>query len=190
MLMPSQVGSAAGHVQPSASELLTRYEAYRRRQARGLLHMMPREAIRPLYRRAVMGGFAEADPTDPMEALVAYCERLLPLPPLETWIEDVKKNPEAHLHDVEDSPDAPTADAPVTFESRQFSVGGESWSAHLRSFRDGDAWRGFIAFEGPHSTRIHRTALIFREPDPVDVRERFMSFEPAALAAFLRSALP
>lgn len=188
MLKPADVGAEA--VWTSHGELLTRYAAYRRRQARGLLHMMPREAIRPLYRRVAAAGFAEADPTDPMEAMVAYCEQLLPLPPLKTWLEDVRRNPEAHLHEVEGSPDAPTVDAPVTVESRQFYVGEESWSAHLRSFRDEDAWRGFIAFEGPRSQRVHRTALIFREDDPVDVRDRFLTFEPAALAAFLRSALP
>jgi hypothetical protein len=37
---------------------------------------------------------------------------------------------------------------------------------------------------------VHRTALIFRELAAVDVRERFLGFEPSALAAFLRSALP
>jgi hypothetical protein len=52
------------------------------------------------------------------------------------------------------------------------------------------AWRGFIAFEDARSRDVHRTAVIFREWAPADVRERFMSFEPTALAAFLRSALP
>lgn len=151
--------------------------------------MMPREAIRPLVRRAMTEDLAP-DPSDPMEALVALCERLLPLPPLETWLEDVMRNPEAHLNDVEASADAPTAEAPVTLETRSFSVGSEAWSAHLRSFRDGEAWRGFIAFEGPPPGPVHRTALIFMEPDPVDLRERFLSFGPTSLVAFLRSALP
>jgi hypothetical protein len=62
--------------------------------------------------------------------------------------------------------------------------------AHLRSFRDGDAWRGYIAFEEQASKNVHRTALIFRESDPADLRDRFLDFEAVALAAFLRSALP
>jgi hypothetical protein len=37
---------------------------------------------------------------------------------------------------------------------------------------------------------VHRTTLIFRETDPADLRERFLGFEPVALEAFLRSALP
>jgi hypothetical protein len=171
------------------SELLERYRAYRRRQARRLLRLLPREAVRPLYRRAA----ASEDPatgSDPLETLVRYCERLLPLPPFEAWRDDVASNPVAHLHDVDDSAEAPSAEAPVTVATRDFVAGDRAWSAHLRSFRDGEAWRGFIAFEDRGSARLHRTALIFRESDPVDVRERFMSFEPRALMAFLRSALP
>lgn len=175
----------------SRPELLERYRAYRRRQARGLLHMLPREAVRPLYRRALQGVEERQSPdADPMETLLVYLERLLPLPPFEVWRADVANAPEAHLHDIGDSADAPAADAPVTVESRDFSLGDRSWAAHLRSFRDGDAWRGFIAFEDRSSNRVHRTALIFREPDAVGVRERFLSFEARTLEAFLRSALP
>jgi hypothetical protein len=154
--------------------------------------MMPRAAVRPLLRRALAAAPADLDTGDPMEVLVGFCEELLPLPPLEVWLEDVKRSPEAHLVDVEGAADAPSAEAPVTVETRRFSFGDESWDAHLRSFRDGDAWRGFIAFEGagPRSGRVHRTTLIFREANPVHVRERFLSFEPSALVAFLRSTLP
>lgn len=173
---------------PSPGELQARYAAYRLRQARGLLHMLPREAVRPLYRRALSGRTESS--SDPMEALVSFCEQLLPLPPFEVWQEDVRRNADAHLYAVEDSAGAPSADAPVTFETREFNVGDQRWAAHLRSFRDGESWRGFIAFEDRRASRTHRTALIFNEADPVDVRERFMSFHPSALAAFLRSALP
>jgi len=174
----------------SEGELAIRYRAYRRRQARGLLHMLPREAVRPLYRRALAANGGALSSADPMELLVELCERLLPLPSLEAWLEDVRQNPEAHLNDVEESAEAPSADAPVTVESRRFAFRDEIWSAHLRSFRDGDTWRGFIAFEDPRSSRVHRTALIFREPDAIHVRERFLGFEPSALVAFLRSSLP
>lgn len=188
------IGDAAGHgispAERTRGELLARYGAYRRRQARGLLRMVPRNAIRPLYRRAVRAGFGKAEASDPMETLVSYCETLLPLPPFETWHDDVQRSPAAHLYDVDDSADAPSAEAPVTVETREFSHDQHPWTAHLRSFRDGVTWRGFIAFEDSRSRRVHRTALIFRESDPVDVRERFLSFESSALVAFLRSALP
>jgi hypothetical protein len=185
----------AVHGQParprlSRGELLSRYEAYRRRQARGLLRLIPREAIRPLYRRAIAGAREPEADSDPLGALVGYCERLLPLPPFEVWCDDIRRNARAHLLDIDDSADAPDSEAPVTVETRDFSFADRPWTAHLRSFRDGAAWRGFIAFEDRESTSIHRTALIFRECDPVDVRERFMSFEKTALEAFLRSALP
>jgi hypothetical protein len=152
--------------------------------------MLPREAIRPLYRRALGTGPDDEGASDPMQVLLAHCERLLPLPPFELWSEDVRCNPAAHLRDVDDSADAPSADAPVTVETRWFSVDGSEWAAHLRSFRDGDTWRGFIAFEGAESQGPHRTTLIFRESDPVAVRDRFMSFEARSLVAFLRSTLP
>lgn len=190
MLTQPEVGRAREAVAPSRDELLGRYRAYRRRQARGLLGMLPRDAVRPLYRRAMAAGLEEGDGSDPMRTLLAFCERLLPLPPFDVWHDDVRRSPEAHLSDVDDAADAPTADAPVTVETREFLVGARPWAAHLRSFRDGDVWRGFIAFEDGASKRLHRTALIFRESDPVDVRERFMSFGDSALGAFLRSALP
>ena len=174
----------------TSDELVLKYEVYRRRQARGLLSMVPPAAIRPLYRRALREGFGSEGDSDPIGALVAYCERLLPLPPFETWCDDVRQNPAAHLHDVAESAEAPSAEAPVTVETRTFIYADHPWTAHLRSFRDGVTWRGFIAFEDQQSSRVHRTALIFQELDPVDVRDRFLSFESTALCAFLRSALP
>lgn len=176
--------------EPTSGALLGEYEVYRRRQARGLLRMVPSAAIRPLYRRAIKAGFASAGTSDPIGALVSYCETLLPLPPFDAWCEDVRQNPTAHLYDVDDSADAPSVDTPVTLETRRFTHDDRAWSAHLRSFRDGVTWRGFIAFDELSSSRVHRTALIFQEADPVDVRDRFLSFESSTLVAFLRSALP
>lgn len=171
-------------------ELLVQYEAYRKRQARGLVRLLPREAIRPLYRRALEAGFGDRTPADPLAALADYCETLLPLPPFEEWCEDLERFPVAHLRDLDDSAAAPTAEAPTTVEARLFEFAGSPWIAYLRSFRDGAAWRGYIAFEDRHSRRVHRTALIFRETDPADLRDRFLGFEAVALEAFLRSALP
>jgi len=173
----------------SRSELMTRYRAYRLRQARALLHMVPREAIRPLYRKAVREGFG-ADGSDPMAALVRYCERLLPLPPFEVWRDDVRENPTAYVDDADDSAVTPTAEAPLTQASRELAHDDRRWTAHLRSFRDGSVWSGFIAFEESLTNSVHRTAVIFREPDAESVRERFANFESSTLVSFLRSALP
>lgn len=171
-------------------ELRAQYRAYRRRQARALVRMLPRDAIRPLYRRATQRAVSDDPYVDPLAKLVAYCETLLPLPPFDVWCADRTLHPEEHLRDLDDSAEAPTAEAPATVESRALDIAGRTWVAHLKSFRDGVTWRGFIAFEDSRSHVVHRTAVIFREWAPGDVRERFQSFDPAALAAFFRSALP
>jgi hypothetical protein len=153
--------------------------------------MLPRDAVRPLYRRALAAEVGEDTPVDdPLAILLQYCEGLLPLPSFELWAEDVSLHPVAHLHDLDDSADVPTAAAPATLERRLFHHQGERWLAQLRSFRDGDAWRGFISFRDARSGEVHRTALVFREADPAEVRDRFLSFESSTLEAFLRSALP
>jgi hypothetical protein len=178
-------------VAPTDQELRARYADYRRRQARALVGMLPQEAIRPMYRRAFHAGHrSPGHDEDPLERLLRFCEELLPLPPFEVWLHDLHRSPEAHLVDLDASADVPTATAPATLESRRFAPDGRAWVARLRGFRDGGAWRGFIAFEENSTGRVHRTSLIFRETDPSDLRDRFLSFEPATLQAFLRSALP
>ena len=125
-----------------------------------------------------------------MSRLVDFCETLLPLPPFEAWLEDVSRHPAAYLEELEKAADAPTAAAPDTLEARTFELGQTSWLASLRGFRDDDAWRGFISFQESGSQTVHRTALIFREECASELRERFLTFEPTTLSAFLRSALP
>lgn len=172
-------------------ELLTHYAAYRRREARALVGMLPREAVRPLYRRALRDSGGAPDADDPMALLVAYCEDLLPLPTFAAWLEDLRRWPDAHWGALEESADAPSAAAPATIEVRRFARGSRSWLAKLRGFRDRGAWRGFISFEDERThQRVHRTALIFRESSLSDLRERFGDFESASLEAFLRSSLP
>jgi hypothetical protein len=127
---------------------------------------------------------------DPMTRLVEFCETLIPLPPFEIWVADLRQNPEAHLLDLQDAADAPTALAPATLEARRLDRKGTSWVARLRGFRDHDAWRGFIAFEEASVGTLHSTAIIFREHDACALRERFLSFESTTLEAFLRSSLP
>ena len=186
MVAPGTVPSPTGEVE----DLRRRYSAYRRRHATRLMQLMPREAVRPLYRRARSG---TEDGKDPLEVLLRYCETLLPLPPFEVWYQDLVSSPEAHLEDLDESPDAPTSSSPSTVEVRSIVYRGRPWLARQKSYREGGVWRGYIAFadEGDEGVgRTHRTAPVFRESDPVALRERFLSFEPVALEAFLRSALP
>jgi hypothetical protein len=178
-----------------ATELRIRYDAYRHRQASLLLQILPREAVRPLYRRArdmarSTGDLTDGPAVDPMALLVGYCERLLPLPPFEVWREDLTANPDAHLTDLGRSPEGPTADAPSTVAAQSVGYAGRRWMARLRAFRDGGFWRGYIAFEEEGRGPVHRTTAVFCERDPGELRRRFLSFDPAALEAFLRSALP
>lgn len=173
----------------SRTELRSLYLAYRKRQARALLGMMPRQAIRPLYRRCA--GKAAGRIHDPMETLVSCCEELLPLPPFEVWLEDFAAAPEAHWNDLEGSPGAPSAAEPATVEALRFRRGGETWTARLRASRDEDGWRGLIVFEEDEgSLDVYRTTHVFREPTLGDLRDRFRSFDSGSLEAFLRSTLP
>ncbi len=171
-------------------ELVPMYEAYRRRQIRGLVSMLPREAIRPLYRAALEARGTGDSPDDPLEALVDHCSGLLPLPTFEVWADDLARFPAAHLRDLDDSFDVPTPAKPAAIAVRDLRVGGEPWRARLRVFRAEGAWRGFIAFEGASVGDDCRTAVIFREATPEDLRERFFAFDGHALEAFLRSCLP
>lgn len=179
----------------SEAELAERYEAYRRRQAIRLVQMLPRDAIRPLYRRARdearrADALPDGGETDPLALLSAYCEALLPLPPFDVWLADLRTYPEGHFADLEESADGPTPEAPSTLGVRPLMVRGRPWLAHLRSFRDSGLWRGYISFEEGGSGRVHRTAAVFCETAAGELRERFFSFEETALEAFLRSTLP
>ena len=178
-----------------ADELQERYDAYRRRQAARLVQMLPKDAVRPLYRRARdeaqrAGTLPEGGEGDPLALLMDFCQRILPLPPFEVWLKDLYAHPDGHLTDLAEAAGGPTAEAPSTMEVRSVEYNGRPWVATLRSFREQDLWRGYIAFEERDSGRVHRTAAVFCEDHPSDLRERFLSFESTALEAFLRSALP
>ena len=180
----------AERLESSREQLVAEYEDYCSSQARRLVALLPRDAIRPLYRAACEDPALTTEPDDPLGLLSAYCARLLPLPPFAVWLDDVRSHPEAYLAELVDAADAPTAVAPATIETRRLSRKQGAWVARLRGFREADAWRGFIAFEDEDSDTVHRTALIFREGDPRDLRRRFLGFESATLEAFLRSSLP
>lgn len=185
----ASVGAGSATAQDE-SELRVLYEGYRRRQARRLVAMLPREAIRPLYRAAVAAAPSGGSDQDSLRVLVEHCATLLPLPPFERWVDDLVRFPDAHLRDWDDSVEAPTASAPVTLARRHLRRADVLWDVRVRVFHQGGAWRGFIAFEGPSRSDVHHTAVVFREATPKQVRDRFLDFDRAALEAFLRSTLP
>lgn len=183
-------GEQAERWEPTEQELLERYRAYRRRQARALIRLLPRDAVRPLYRRAMAACCDGGKRDDPLGVLVRYCERLLPLPPYEAWRDDHLSHPMAHLQELDESAEAPSPKAPATLEARFLEHDGRRWLAHLRSYREGSVWRGFIAFEGANEKHVVHTSVIFREATAADLRARFLEFDAGALRAFLRSCLP
>lgn len=174
--------------------LETRYRAYCRQQAAALLALLPREAIRPLHREALSwageGGHAH-DPTEPLETLLAFCRHLLPLPPFAAWCEDLRQNPLAHAELATEAPGSESAPArPVTLAVRTVERDGRTWDAGLRVFAEEGVWRGYVVFRCRAGGRPARTAHVFREDGPDEVRRRFLDLAPATLAAFLRSSLP
>lgn len=173
-------------------ELTERYEAYCRRQAHALLSLLPREAIRPLYAKARewAAGAGVKREKDPLATLLRFVEDLLPLPPLTVWSVDRARNLAAHLEEeFASAPAQPRRSLPVTVESRSVQIGDSHWRASLNLFRRDDAWRGFIAFQPLDSGPGVRTADVFREEDPEAIKDRFRSFHPDTLRAFLRSVL-
>lgn len=172
--------------------LASRYRAYRSRQAQALVSLLPQDAVRPLYARArAWAGEVGVDiGKDPLATLLLYLQEIIPLPPFDVWIKDRSENLEAHLEEeFTSAPAHRRVSPPVMVESRGVRLGEELWRASLSVFRRDEAWRGFISFrplaEGPGV----RTADIFREENPEEIRNRFLSLNAHTLGAFLRSLL-
>ncbi len=177
---------------PTASALRRRYGEYCRRQAAALVEMVPREAVRPLYRQAREWARAQGlhEPKDPMATLHRFCRELLPLPSFEVWSSDYEAHRLAHLEDGAAFPHAGGPSEPVTVELRAVKHDGRQWHASLDVYRDGDYWRGYVRFYRDPAEPQVRTADIFCEEELQDLRNRFQSFTSDTLAAFLRSTLP
>ena len=177
---------------PSDAEAVKgRFEEYCRQQVTLLLEIIPRQAVRPLYRRARIWaterGLHEAK--DPMATLRGFCRELLSLPPLEVWLADCDHrlaNPGAGVEW------ATLADPmePIAVDVRRIDHGSEPWHGTLEVYRGGDAWRGLIRFQRDGEEDYFRTGEIFREDDLQDLRDRFHSFTVSTMSAFLRSTLP
>lgn len=185
-------GSAAGTDLHSPS-LRERYLAYREAQGRELLNVIPREGVRSLLRhfRASEDLPADEGGEEILAGIASRCSRLLPLPPFEEWVKDFheSRSEYASFPGPPFAPQAPDGE-PVTVEVRTLVHGEQEWVASLALRPADDAWVGHVRFHPQGSDRVFRTGDIFREPSPIDVRERFQSFDDRTLNAFLRSALP
>jgi len=172
--------------------LESRYGEYCRRQAQGLVTLLPHDAIRPLYAkaRAWAKGAGLGSGKDPLATLLLYLREILPLPPFELWLTDRSEHLEAHLEEEFTSPPAQRRlPPPVTVASRGVPLGDANWRATLHIFRRNEAWRGFISFRHVGEGAQVRTADIFREEDPEEIRDRFRTLTQPTLQAFLRSVL-
>jgi hypothetical protein len=119
-------------------DLEARYEEYRHRQAKGLISILPREAIRPLYGQAREWGRETGREVekDPLATLLLFLETILPLPPRSVWEEDRAAHLDAHVREEFASPPAHRQDSPpVTVESRAMDMDGHRWRATLNLFR-------------------------------------------------------
>ncbi len=172
----------------------SRYEEYCRRQTKGLVSILPKEVIRPLYAKAREWGrkMGREVEKDPLATFLIFLQELIPLPPRDVWERDRGEYLDAHIREEFDSPPAHRRSSPpVTVESRGMEMeGGRRWRATLNLFRRDEAWRGFIVFNPLGEEETVRTADIFREEDPDEIRNRFLGFHNQTLQAFLRSTLP
>ena len=169
-----------------------RYEEYCRHQVSLLLAIIPREAVRPLYRhaRTWATGRGLHESKDPMSTLRVFCRDVLPLPPFEVWLSDYEGHRLAHASaGVEWSP-LPEPMPPIAVEVRRWEHQAEPWHGTLEVYRGGDAWRGLIRFQRDGEEGEFRTGEIFCEDDLQNLRDRFISFNAITMSAFLRSTLP
>ncbi len=189
---PGASASLFGALEESPRGLRALYDRYCHRQAVALLSLVPRDAVRPLYREALRWADDEGPDVDrdPMALLTAFCVELLPLPPFAVWLRSLRENPDPFLEDLEPVREMDGSREAVTTDVRTVVREEGTWQARLGLFRDQDGWRGFISFRSDDGTCDVRTADVFRGDRARDIRQRFHSFQEDTLRAFLRSALP
>ena len=154
-----------------------------------MLSLVPREAIRPLYRRA-RSEVDAPDPGDPLGLLTAFCEALLPLPPFDVWQRDRKMHPAAHLDEAERGPWPDRSAGPVAVAVRVVDFRSDLWHAELNVRSEEKLWSGHITFRTESLHETYSTGAIFLEQGADAVRDRFLEFDDRTLRAFLRSVLP
>ena len=181
-----------GVASSTVAALQERYEEYCRGQVSLLLEIVPREAVRHLYRSArswaTQQGLHESK--DPMSTLRSFCRELLPMPPFEAWVLDYEDHRLAYLSAGVGLSPLNQSTEPVAIELRRIRYEAEPWQGTLEVYRGGEAWRGLIRFQREGGGDYFRTGEIFCEDDLQELRDRFVSFTASTLSAFLRSTLP
>ncbi len=192
MPIAAQPPPAPSRASPATVALRERYLAYRRRQGRDLLNIIPREGLREVVRACRPLTASTPQPDVSLEDLAAFCAELLPLPPLSVWMADFQSNRDAHLIDQAAADAGPrTADGtPVAVAVRHFRATGKEWVAQLLVWPRERGWEGAIQFHTDDTARMWRTAAVFREEGVSAIRRRFDIFDDHTLSAFLRSSLP
>lgn len=179
---------APGRAIPATEALLRRYAAYRLRQGRELLELLPREGRREVIRACRSRGEAEGS----IEELAAFCAGLLPLPPFHVWLADFQAHQASHLSFEDPAVAGPRSPdgSPVVVGVKELSFRGRPWVAQLLVSPVDGLWQGAIQFHGDGRDDTVRTGCIFRETTVETIRDRFRAFDEITVAAFLRSALP
>jgi hypothetical protein len=179
------------------------YEKYCASEAADLVSLVPQSGLRDFLRQASawsspeMGSSPETIPAlsvfrdelshdDALAQVRRYARSLLPLPSYEVWVRSYLQNRSAYL-DRLGIATAPRSEEPVMVAIQEF---GEGWYAALYLSNRNEGWSGSIHFHRSEAVRSYRTADIFREEDPAEIRSRFLSFDSSTLHAFLRSVLP
>ena len=117
------------------------YGEYCRQQVSLLLQIIPREAVRPLYRRARIWATKRGlhESKDPMSTLRLFCRDVLPLPPFEVWLVDYETHLVAHVSAGLGL--SPLAE-PIAVEFRRMEYDAEPWHGTLEVYRGADAHGG------------------------------------------------
>ena len=175
--------------------MIEKYNRYCQSQAAYLLQIVPRDSVRPLYRKARKWGISNGihDTKDPMATLYCFCRALLLLPSFEGWLEDYSSHSLDYLKANSMSQQPSYAIEPsewVTVESRVIEYGGDRWHAHLDVYRGNDLWKGHIRFHRENDNIQLKTCAIFFDDETRDLRGSFCSLTFNTLTDFLRSVLP
>ena len=193
----SSVEQASSRVEgASLSVLKPGYELYRRREAMGLLSLIPRDRFRGFlaqareWARTLKDPLEGPDAQDPLRPAVEFALHLLPLPPFAVWVEDFLSHRARYMDSLGQEVVGATPRDPVLVRRRRFlGPKQEPWSATLMVRPGQPGWNGFMRFESPDHLPA-TTADVFREETIQEVQDRFVSFHDDTLRAFLRSALP
>ena len=171
MTVDAELGRVGGPVGPPvdrldhegsprhSAALKGRYEEYCRQQVFLLLEIIPREAVRPLYRRARTWATERGvhDSKDPMSTLRLFCREVLPLPPFEVWLMDYETHRLTHVSTGLGLLPVPEPMEPIAVEFRRLEHEAEPWRGTLEVYEAGMPGGG--SFDSSVTARRASSAL-------------------------------